>query len=122
MRQTKGAIGNLLNRYKAVLKKCNLLNTFGSLAVASMLVMGGAGIVQANTPSDNGYAIADTTYSAQYDGTDGPANTDKTKAGALTITASTSGVTIGSNASFTGFTTNVSAGGAIKALNGFTIE
>ena len=52
MRQTKGAIGNLLNRYKAVLKKCNLLNTFGSLAVASMLVMGGAGIVQANTPSD----------------------------------------------------------------------
>ena len=122
MRQTKGAIGNLLNRYKAVLKKCNLLNTFGSLAVASMLVMGGAGIAQANTPSDNGYAIADTTYSAQYDGTDGPANTDPTKAGALTITASTSGVTIGSNASFTGFTTNVSAGGAIKALNGFTIE
>ena len=47
MRQTKGAIGNLLNRYKAVLKKCNLLNTFGSLAVASMLVMGGAGVAQA---------------------------------------------------------------------------
>ena len=40
---TKGAIGNLINRYKAVLKKCNLINTFGSLAVASMLVMGGAG-------------------------------------------------------------------------------
>ena len=33
MKQTKGAIGNLLNRYKAVLKKCHLLNTFGSLAV-----------------------------------------------------------------------------------------
>ena len=48
MRQTKGAIGNLLNRYKAVLKKCHLLNTFGSLAVAGMLVMGGAGVVQAN--------------------------------------------------------------------------
>ena len=39
---TKGAIGNLVNRYKAVLKKCNLINTFGSLAVASMLVLGGA--------------------------------------------------------------------------------
>ena len=34
---TKGAIGNLVNRYRAVLKKCNLMNTFGSLAVASML-------------------------------------------------------------------------------------
>ena len=40
---TKGAIGNLVNRYRAVLKKCHLLNTFGSLAVASMLVLGGAG-------------------------------------------------------------------------------
>ena len=39
---TKGAIGNLINRYKAVLAKCNLINTFGSLAVASMLVLGGA--------------------------------------------------------------------------------
>ena len=44
---TKGAIGNLVNRYKAVLKKCNLINTFGSLAVASMLVMGGAGVASA---------------------------------------------------------------------------
>ena len=40
---TKGAIGNLINRYRAVLKKCHLMNTFGSLAVASMLVMGAAG-------------------------------------------------------------------------------
>ena len=47
MKQTKGAIGNLLNRYRAVLKKCHLLNTFGSLAVASMLVMGGAGVSNA---------------------------------------------------------------------------
>ena len=35
---TKGAIGNLVNRYKAVLGKCRLINTFGSLAVAAMLV------------------------------------------------------------------------------------
>ena len=47
MKQTKGAIGNLLNRYKAVLKKCHLLNTFGSLAVAGMLVMGGASYANA---------------------------------------------------------------------------
>jgi len=46
---TKGAIGNLVNRYRAVLKKCNLMNTFGSLAVASMLVMGGAGVASAAT-------------------------------------------------------------------------
>lgn len=42
MQLTKGAIGNLINRYRAVLKKCHLLNVFGSLAVAGMLVMGGA--------------------------------------------------------------------------------
>ena len=44
---TKCAIGNLVNRYRAVLKKCNLINTFGSLAVASMLVLGGAGVAEA---------------------------------------------------------------------------
>lgn len=48
---TKGAIGNLVNRYKAVLKKCHLINTFGSLAVASMLVMGAAGVAQASAPT-----------------------------------------------------------------------
>lgn len=40
MRQTKGAIGNLLNRYKAVLRKCALLNVFGSLALAGALCAG----------------------------------------------------------------------------------
>lgn len=47
MQLTKGAIGNLINRYKAVLKKCHLMNTFGSLAVAGMLVMGGVGVAVA---------------------------------------------------------------------------
>lgn len=46
---TKGAMGNLVNKYRAVLKKCRLLNVFGSLAVAGMLVMGGAGNVGAAT-------------------------------------------------------------------------
>ena len=44
---TKGAIGNLVNRYRAVLTKCNLINTFGSLAMASRLVLGGAGMAGA---------------------------------------------------------------------------
>ena len=52
---TKGAIGNLVNQYKAVLKKCRLINVFGSLAVASMLVLGSAGMAAGATiiaPSD----------------------------------------------------------------------
>lgn len=52
MQLTKGAIGNLINRYKAVLKKCHLMNTFGSLAVAGMLVMGGAGVAVAASAED----------------------------------------------------------------------
>ena len=52
MQLTKGAIGNLINRYKAVLKKCHLMNTFGSLAVAGMLVMGGAGVAVAAEAAD----------------------------------------------------------------------
>ena len=48
---TKGAIGNLINRYRAVLKKCNLINTFGSLAVAGMMVMGTAGMAAAEDVS-----------------------------------------------------------------------
>ena len=60
---TKGAIGNLINRYKAVLKKCHLMNTFGSLAVASMLVLGGAGMAKATeytTPITG--SSSDTAY------------------------------------------------------------
>lgn len=52
MQLTKGAIGNLINRYKAVLKKCHLMNTFGSLAVAGMLIMGGAGMAVAEDAQD----------------------------------------------------------------------
>ncbi|WP_446424458.1 hypothetical protein, partial [Mailhella sp.] len=55
---TKGAIGNLINRYKAVLTKCNLINTFGSLAVASMLVLGGAGVAEATDYDGTGQTTA----------------------------------------------------------------
>ena len=63
MQLTKGAIGNLINRYKAVLKKCHLLNVFGSLAVAGMLVMGGAaaaGAVAINLDPDA--SISNVTF------------------------------------------------------------
>lgn len=63
MQLTKGAIGNLINRYKAVLKKCHLMNTFGSLAVAGMLVMGGAGMAVA---ADD-VALESGTSGTKYD-------------------------------------------------------
>lgn len=78
MQLTKGAIGNLINRYKAVLKKCHLLNVFGSLAVAGMLVMGGAGVAGATgtwTKPDgsvvewsNGVVDNNTELNGTYDG------------------------------------------------------
>ncbi len=44
---SKNAVGNLVNRYKAVLGKCRLINTFGSLALAAMLTLGSAGLAMA---------------------------------------------------------------------------
>ncbi len=35
--QTKNAMGNLINRYRAVLKKCTFLNVFGSLTVVGSM-------------------------------------------------------------------------------------
>ncbi len=58
---TKGAIGNLINRYKAVLKKCHLLNTFGSLTVASMLVMGSVGVAMGGTQTPKDTALLSYT-------------------------------------------------------------
>ena len=64
MKQTKGAIGNLINRYRAVLKKCHLLNTFGSLAVAGMLVMGGASYANA-LEIDGDHTVSETLSSLE---------------------------------------------------------
>ena len=73
MQLTKGAIGNLINRYKAVLKKCHLMNTFGSLAVAGMLIMGGAGMTVAGAATAKIF-INSTNYTntdaLNYTGTD----------------------------------------------------
>ncbi len=37
---SRNALGNLTNRYRSVLKKCQLMNVFGSLAMVAMLVGG----------------------------------------------------------------------------------
>ena len=65
MQLTKGAIGNLINRYKAVLKKCHLMNTFGSLAVAGMLVMGGAGVAVAGATDIDVPLEGENTYDSE---------------------------------------------------------
>ena len=63
---TKGAIGNLVNRYRAVLKKCHLMNTFGSLAVAAMLVAGG--VVSASAADNNDLKPVNGALTLYYDG------------------------------------------------------
>ena len=121
MRQTKGAIGNLLNRYKAVLKKCNLLNTFGSLAVASMLVMGGAGVAAAATPEDwnnQGTLGNGTTLEGTFDGL---TNSHGSYAGVATVGYAGTDISVGDNTRFINNTTTISMGGALKILNGIDI-
>ena len=135
MKQTKGAIGNLINRYRAVLKKCHLLNTFGSLAVASMLVMGGAGVAAAAadgtwTKPDGtqetwtaGTVIVDDNYtlSGTYEGS--VSDKDNT-AGVAAINYGVSGVTVADGTTFRNNSieaTSGAAGGALKILNGTQI-
>ena len=132
MRQTKGAIGNLLNRYKAVLKKCNLLNTFGSLAVASMLVMGGVGVAQAagtwtqadgteGTWTEGKLVGNNEVLSGTYEGFD---STIDNTAGVAAINYSITGVTVADGTIFRNNSIAAekgAAGGALKILNGATI-
>ncbi len=66
---TKGAIGNLVNRYRAVLKKCHLINVFGSLAVAGMMVMGGAGAAGAAAVSSDTDLVMTTPLMTENNGT-----------------------------------------------------
>ncbi|MEG6503152.1 beta strand repeat-containing protein, partial [Desulfovibrio sp. 1214_IL3152] len=59
---SKNAVGNLINRYKAVLGKCRLLNAFGSLALAAALTLGSAGLAVADpNPQEPGYWTGDVT-------------------------------------------------------------
>ncbi|MBQ4567453.1 MAG: hypothetical protein IJA79_04910, partial [Desulfovibrio sp.] len=66
MRMTQGALGFLCKRYAAVLKKCRLLNVFGSLAVAGMLVMGGAGAAGAATDLSTVTGQQSVTVDSEY--------------------------------------------------------
>ena len=132
MKQTKGAIGNLLNRYRAVLKKCHLLNTFGSLAVAGMLVMGGAGVAQATgtwtqTDETEGSWTAgklvenDEVLSGSYE--DFVSTTNDT-AGVTAINYGITGVTVADGTIFRNNSIEAeqgAAGGALKILNGANI-
>ena len=115
MQLTKGAIGNLINRYTAVLKKCHLMNTFGSLAVAGMLVMGGAGVAVAGAAggttepaAKSQIVITNTSENKALTGTyEGYENE---KGGVISVTTGATGVTI-TDATFDGNTANF--GGAI---------
>ena len=61
---TKGAIGNLVNKYRAVLKKCGLLNIFGTLALAGALTVGAAGMAGAAAPDDPITINTTTSYAS----------------------------------------------------------
>lgn len=68
---TRGAFGNLVNRYRAVLDKCRLINAFGSLAVAAMLVAGGAASAEAAVDDRPYWAISSSEVTSEdinYDG------------------------------------------------------
>ena len=71
-------MGNLVNRYRSVLKKCHLINTFGSLAVAAILVMGvtdgeafsnavGYNVTSTSTPGTT-VSVTDTSENAVASG------------------------------------------------------
>ena len=128
MQLTKGAIGNLINRYKAVLKKCHLMNTFGSLAVAGMLVMGGAGVAVAEgswtKPNGetaqwtNGVVPNGTVLQGTYKGF---SQAEGTLAGVATVDYTTTGVSVANGTIFTNNSKTTGAAGALKLLNGITI-
>ena len=115
MQLTKGAIGNLINRYKAVLKKCHLMNTFGSLAVAGMLVMGGAGMAVAGAAGGTTEPAGKSQIVINKD-SENKALTGTykgyghEKGGVISVSNDATGVTI-TNSSFTG--NKASVGGAI---------
>ncbi len=70
MTLSKNAIGNLINRYKAVLKKCRILNTFGTLAIMGSLAMSSvslaatSGLTEFTPTLDNHALLATLTDSA----------------------------------------------------------
>lgn len=118
MQLTKGAIGNLINRYKAVLKKCHLMNTFGSLAVAGMLIMGGAGMAVAGaaggTTEPAGKSQIVINKNSENKALTGTYERYKHEnGGVISVSNDATGVTI-TNSSFTG--NKASVGGALSSI------
>ncbi len=134
---TKGAITNLVNRYRSVLKKCNLMNVFGSLAVAGMLVMGGASVAEADQykalqgqeetiSGDIAYNGDDTriVYAQAYLGSAGTLNFTGDNISLKTNTNNPAGNTIGLSAS--SFTDKavprINIGSADKRTSSFSVD
>lgn len=119
---TKGAIGNLINRYRAVLKKCNLMNVFGSLAVAGMLVMGGAAASSAATYFEEAPASFTTTIdqpNQQNNANDVTANTTVLVSGTNTnIGAETSMAVTGTQEGTYNYGSIWVTNGYAEAMNG----
>ena len=102
---TKGAIGNLVNKYRAVLKKCRLLNLFGTLALTGALTVGAAGMAGAATPA-----------TSPWDGETVTIGTDKTESvSALFDSVTDKDQSGGKNVATTTLTID---GGALTLSNG----
>ncbi len=88
--QSKNAIGNLINKYKAVLKKCALLNTFGSLALMALLTTGAVSAYADTIESATGdYSVVgtgqSTTIIGNAAGVLGTGNLSAVNGGILTL-------------------------------------
>lgn len=77
MKLSRNALRNLANRYRAVLKKCRLLNTFGILLLAGCCVVGRGGAVSAEPL----YGQKETSKNASVTG--GTVSTDQGASGAF---------------------------------------
>lgn len=75
MKLSRNALRNLANRYRAVLKKCRLLNTFGILLLAGCCVVGRGGAVSAEPI----YGQKETSRNASVTG--GTVSTDQGASG-----------------------------------------
>lgn len=104
------------------------MNTFGSLAVAGMLVMGGAGVAVAEgswtKPNGetaqwtNGVVLNGTVLQGTYEGF---SQGDETLAGVATVDYTTTGVSVANGTTFTSNSKTTGAAGALKLLNGIKI-
>lgn len=113
MKNSKTTIKELTARYSAILRKCAFLNAviLAGFAFATPAL--------ADTPRTPFMASDDQVLSDLYDSY--TPNTDSTKAGVVAIGYDIKNVSVADNTVFRNNGTQKSAGGAIKALNGFKI-